>query len=81
MVELSVSEKKKLQRLIDASVKAHNEQYDRQRSLNKYAEELWGFAPSDRDLDNIIDGCLGGCGRSSGFDVEEFIADMNGAMD
>lgn len=81
MVELTDRQKRKLQRLIDASVKAHNDQYDRQESLNNYAEELWGFIPADRDLDGIIDGCLGGCGRSDGLDVETFIRDMNEAAD
>jgi len=76
-MQLTPVQKRKLQRLIDASVKAHNAQYEAQKFLHAYAIEVWGFSPSDRDCDGIIDGCLGGCGRSYGYGVEEFITEMN----
>lgn len=70
-------DKRKLQRLIDASIKAHNAVHKADRALNKYCEDTWGFAPSDRDLDNILDSVFGMCGHSTGMSAEEFVADMD----
>lgn len=69
-------DKKKLQRLINASVKANNACHVAERALNKFCDETWGFAPSDEDLDNILDSVYGGCGGSHGMSAEGFIADM-----
>lgn len=71
--------KKKLQKLIDAAVKANNACHTAERALNKFCDETWGFAPADVDLDNIIDSVYGGCGGSGGMSADGFISDMDGA--
>jgi hypothetical protein len=68
--------KRKLQSLINASVKANNAKHKAERALNKFCEEEFGFAPSDNDCDYIIDSVFGGCGYSMGMSAEEFISHM-----
>lgn len=67
----------KLQRLINTAAEAHSKAYWATSELNKYCDDVWGFAPSDRDCDGIIDSCLGGCGVSPGMPAGEFIDIMN----
>lgn len=69
-------DKRKLQRLIDAAVKANNACHKAERALNKFCDDEWGFAPSDRDCDNILDSVYGGCGTSGGMSAQGFIDDM-----
>lgn len=73
--------KRKLQSLINASVKANNAVHKAESALYKFCEKEWGFTPADRDLDNIIDGCFGGCGHSMEFNADEFIDTMNAAKE
>lgn len=73
--------KDKLQRLINAAAKGHTMAYRATSALDKYCETVWGFAPSDRDCDLIIDSCLGGCGASTGMPAGEFIDIMNAEVD
>lgn len=74
---LSPKETARLQRLIDAAVKANNAVHRAEQALNKFCDATWGFAPSDRDLDSIIDDVFGGCGQSIGMDAADFISEMN----
>lgn len=69
--------KRKLQSLINAAIRAHNAVHKADQALNKYCDDRWGFAPSDRSLDGIIDGCMGGCGNSMMFDADEFVEIMD----
>lgn len=71
--------KRKLQSLINASVRAHDAAFDTATALNLFCEEHFGFAPADGDVDTIIDGCMGGSGRSIGMSADEFIAAMEEA--
>lgn len=72
-----MADKRKLQRLIDACVKANNAVIKAEQSLNEYCDQTWGFAPSDRDMDNILDNVYGGCGGSEGMAAKEFIEEMD----
>lgn len=63
---------KKLQSLINKSVRAHNDASMAGSALNDYCEKTYGVSPSDVDADAIIDSCFGGCGQSSGMSAEEF---------
>lgn len=74
---MALVDKRKLQRLIDASVKANNACHKAEGALNNFCEETWGFVPGERDLDNIIDAVYGGCGSSGGMKAEGFIKDMD----
>lgn len=74
---LTSQQKQTLKRLIAASAKANNAAWKAETALNDFCEDVWGYNPGDRDCDAIIDGCMGGCGASSGMSVEEFIEDMN----
>lgn len=69
--------KRKLQSLINASIKGNNAAHMAERFLVKYCVERWGFDPGEEDVDWIIDGCMGGCGFSSGFSADEFIREMD----
>lgn len=71
--------KRKLQSLINATVKANNACHKAERELNNFCEAEWGFAPQDRDCDNIIDSVFGGCGHSMGMSAQSFIDDMEAA--
>lgn len=70
----------KLQRLIDRSVKAHNASYEAASALCAFAKEHYGEEPGKIDADAIIDGCMGGCGNSSGMTAEEFNDEMNRSL-
>lgn len=70
-------DKKQLQRLINASVKANNACHKAESELNNFCDKTWGFAPSDRSCDNIIDSVYGGCGTSGGMSAVGFIKDMD----
>jgi hypothetical protein len=63
-LSFTTTERGKLQRLMNAATKAHNAAHKADRALNAYCDAVWGFAPGDRDLDQIIDHCFGGCGVS-----------------
>jgi hypothetical protein len=78
--ELSMDEAKSLIVMIKKSVSAHNAVHLADRELNKFCEEVWGFAPSDRDVNEIIDGVFGGCGLSRGMSIMDFVRIMNEAM-
>lgn len=69
---LSRVERAKLQRMIDKTVKASNAFFETQRALNEYARERYGAEPGDVDADHIIDGVMGGCGRSEGMTANDF---------
>lgn len=75
--KMNRKDKAQLQRLINASIKANNAVHVAERALNRFCDSKWGFAPSDRDIDTIIDGCMGGCGQSMHFDAEEFVRLMD----
>lgn len=66
------SDLRKLQKLIDACVKAHNDAFDAEQALNAECESVYKYTPADEDLDEIIDACFGGCGKSSGMDAAYF---------
>lgn len=68
--------KRKLQSLINATVKANNACHKAEMALNEFCENEWGFVPQDRDCDNIIDSVYGGCGQSTGMSAQGFIDDM-----
>lgn len=70
-------DKKKLQRLINASTKANNAVLVAEQALNDFCDEEWGFAPADRDVDAVLDGCMGGCGQAHNMPADEFIEAMN----
>lgn len=69
--------KRKLQSLINAALRAHNAVHKADAALVRYCNDRWGFEPADHDLDNIIDGCMGGCGHSMEFSADEFIREMD----
>lgn len=81
MKTFTATERRKLQRLMDAATKANNARHKAESALNKYCDAVWGFAPADRDLDEIIDDCFGGCGVTMNMDAEHFIDLMNEADD
>lgn len=71
-------DKRKLQTLIDNAVRAHNAVHKADAALYTFAAKYWEF---DTFEDNIVDGCLGGCGNSRGMTAEEFIETMENAKD
>ncbi|QGZ14028.1 hypothetical protein PP939_gp207 [Rhizobium phage RL38J1] len=77
---LTMDEAKKLILLIKKATRAHNDVHLADRELNNFCEEIWGFAPSDRDVDEIIDSVFGGCSLSRGMSIFEFTAAMNKAI-
>lgn len=79
MQKFTATERRKLQRLMDAATKANNAAHIAESALNKYCDDVWGFAPADRDLDEIIDNCFGGAGVSEDMEAERFIEVMNEA--
>lgn len=81
MKTFTATERRRLQRLMDAATKANNARHKAESALNKYCDKVWGFAPADRDLDQIIDFCFGGCGVSGNMDAEHFIEAMNEVSD
>lgn len=68
--------KKKLQRLIDRTVKTSNAFQEAQSELNEYCIELYGSDPSDLDADILLDAVYGGCGLSRGFSADDFDQEM-----
>ena len=63
---------RRLQRLIDATAKAHAKATVAENALMDECHKLYGKTPSDVDADQIIDSVLGGCGVASGMDASEF---------
>jgi hypothetical protein len=63
---------KRLQRLIDASVKASNAFHTTQNAVNDFCRNTYGVEPGDVDADAIIDAVFGGCGLSTGMTAREF---------
>ena len=78
--KMNQRDKKKLQRLIDASVKAHNAAHKAGQELDQFVQDRWGADATDDYTDHIIDGCMGGCGLSRGLSADEFISEMHDAQ-
>ncbi len=72
---------KKLQTLIDRTVKAQNEFFHAQAALNDFCKERYGHEPGEVDADAIIDGVLGGCGLASSMSAKEFDMEMKKAIE
>jgi hypothetical protein len=67
-----MSDNKKLAAMIRKAVKASNAFHLANQALNEYCIDRWGFEPGDRDVDGILDGCMGAAGMASGLSVQEF---------
>ncbi len=76
---MNATDKKKLQRLIDTATKTSNAFGKAMSDLAKFELEHWDFEHGDRDIDEIIDGCCGGAGGSTGMTAEHFIELMDAA--
>lgn len=69
-----------LQKMIDKLVYAQNAVHLCTQELDAYCEGRYGFSPSDRDVDGILDSVYGGCGLSSGMSAEDFDKAMKAAQ-
>ncbi len=73
---MTAVERKKLQRMIDRTVRANNAFQKEQAALMEMCILLYGVEPGDVDFDSVIDGVLGGCGMTSRMTAEDFDAAM-----
>jgi hypothetical protein len=69
---LTNTQRRKLQNLIDRTVRHGSAYYRAQTELNEFARELYGVEPGDVDADDIIDGIFGGCGEPTAMSADEF---------
>jgi hypothetical protein len=74
--ELSKGAVRKLQRLIDMTVKHGAAYYEAQAELNDWCREHYGVEPGDVDADGIIDAVFGGCGIPVGMSADAFDGEM-----
>ncbi len=65
-------EKKKLKRLIQDCVTHSNAKFKADSALNDFCIKKYGFIPSDKDIDEILDTVMGYCGECNGMNVDEF---------
>jgi hypothetical protein len=69
-------DRRKLQSLINKTVKGQNAFHTAQAALNDYCREIYDCEPGEIDADSIIDSVLGGCGMAHGMSADEFDAIM-----
>jgi hypothetical protein len=76
-MDMNDRDKKQLSKLIVRATNASNAYGKAMNDLAKFELKHWGFEHADRDIDQIIDGCCGGCGFSRGMTADEFIRLMD----
>lgn len=72
VMAINAKERRKLQAMIDRTVRTCAVFYEAQRKLNDWTRNRYGVEPGDIDADQIIDGVFGGGGVPGGITADEF---------
>lgn len=73
------SDFKELGKAIKKAARANAAAAKANEALDTLCEDLWGFAPGDRDVDAILDSVYGLAGEANEIPLEEFVKYMNEA--
>jgi hypothetical protein len=72
MTSLSAAERRKLQGMIDRTVRTSTAFHRELTALNEWCVARYGVEPGDIDADQILDGVFGAAGVPGGMTADEF---------